>query len=84
MNRKIDNTAAQIKQSRADLTAARENVAHITGLQGQLFFNLTRDSSSMLKFFVNTPPILRTNPGLMDSALVDKVAWRVIRISAGV
>jgi len=74
MNRKIDNTAAQIKQSRADLTAARENVAHITGLQGQLFFNLTRDSSSMLKFFVNDTTDPEDKPSAAMKRLKEEVA----------
>ena len=49
----MDETARYIKDSREGLKAARKNVADITGLQKELFANLTRDSKSMLQFFVD-------------------------------
>ncbi len=53
MNRKLEKTLEKVKDTRAELDDAKENVANITGLQKQLFANLTRDAVSMLKFFVN-------------------------------
>ena len=58
MNKKMDETARYIKESREGLNAARKNVANITGLQKELFANLTRDTTSMLQFFVDD----KTNP----------------------
>ena len=53
MNRKLDQTAEDIKKTRDQLNHARDNVKNITLMQGTLFANLTRDTKSMLKFFVN-------------------------------
>ena len=53
MNRKLEETLEKVRDTRAELNDARANVANITGLQQNLFANLTRDAVSMLKFFVN-------------------------------
>merc|ERR1719234_1025451 len=53
MNRKLEETLEKVRDTRAELNDARANVANITGLQQNLYANLTRDAVSMLKFFVN-------------------------------
>jgi len=74
MNKKMDETARYIKDSREGLKAARKNVADITGLQKELFANLTRDSKSMLQFFVDDTTDPEEKPSLAMKKLKEEVA----------
>lgn len=64
MNKKMDDTAKRIAESRTQMVDAQKNIASITGLQGVLFANLTRDTKSMLKFFVNDTSAKEDKPSM--------------------
>ena len=70
MNKKMDDTAKRIAESRTQMVDAQKNIASITGLQGVLFANLTRDTKSMLKFFVNDTSAKEDKPRLLKERMV--------------